>query len=195
MTVHSLHTRAMDVAESAFLHRVRGHEAQAHELFVEAYQLEKEAALQLTQHHQSEPTRSVLFRSAASLALNAGDFQEAERMIFLGLLGEPPAEIAEELRDLLIDLYLKQRPKDDAERPLDQATPIELQGRLCYADATRNRIRLLDEAGQKVPYYLEVHQDLAELVKRHWNQRVRVRGLTWPHTRHITVQHLEAAEG
>jgi hypothetical protein len=194
MTTHSLHTRAMDVAETAFLHRFRGNDTEAHQLFVEAYALEKEAALALEHELKAEPTRSVLFRSAASLALNAGAFQEAERMIFLGLLGEPPHEIAEEMRDLLIDLYLKQSPKEDAERPLDQAMPIELRGRLGYADATRNRIRLIDEAGQKVPYYLEVHEDMADLIKQHWNERVYVRGLTWPHTRHITVQHLAAEE-
>ncbi len=195
MTVNNLHTRAMDVAETAFLHRFRGNDTAAHELFVEAYHLEKEAALQLEHQYEAEPTRSVLFRSAASLALNAGNFEEAERMIFKGLLGDPPTEIADEMRDLLINLYLKQRPKDDAERPLDQATSIELTGRLCYADATRNRIRLVDDTGKKVPFYLEVHENMADLVKAFWNQQVQVRGLTWAHTRHITVQSIILAEG
>ena len=48
--------------------------------------------------------RLVLFTlpaSAASLALECGDYREAERLIAVALSGEPPDEIAEELRDLL----------------------------------------------------------------------------------------------
>ena len=52
-----------------------------------------------------EPTRSVLHRSAASLALECDEIREAERLIGRALSGNPPDEIAEELRDLLEDVY------------------------------------------------------------------------------------------
>ena len=50
---------------------------------------------------EMEPTRSVLLRSAASLALDCGEVRQSERLIAQGLVGNPPEEIANELRDLL----------------------------------------------------------------------------------------------
>ncbi len=47
-----------------------------------------------------EPTRSILFRSAASLAVESGEALEAERLIGVALAGYAHEEIREELRDL-----------------------------------------------------------------------------------------------
>ncbi len=41
-----------------------------------------------------------MFRSAATLAIEAMRFTEAEQMVCMALAGSPPADIAEELRDL-----------------------------------------------------------------------------------------------
>jgi len=98
--LNTLHNQSMDIAEKAFLLQQKGEDLLATESFEAAFQLEKEAALLLLGDYEAEPTRSILFRSAASLAMNAGDFREAEKMIANGLAGNPPLEIAEELRDL-----------------------------------------------------------------------------------------------
>ncbi|HEX5271222.1 MAG TPA: hypothetical protein VFW33_12065, partial [Gemmataceae bacterium] len=66
-----------------------------------------------------EPTRSVLHRSAASLALECGEYREAERLIATALAGSPPETIAEELRDLLHRVYFDRPPK--GRRPLKAA--------------------------------------------------------------------------
>ena len=51
---------------------------------------------------EMEPTRSVLLRSAASLALDCGEVRQSERCYSLrASVGNPPEEIANELRDLL----------------------------------------------------------------------------------------------
>lgn len=55
----------------------------------------------------TEPTRSVLHRSAATLAVNCGELQAAERLITTALSGNPPQEIAEELKDLFIQINLR----------------------------------------------------------------------------------------
>src|SRR5262249_61315975 len=55
-----------------------------------------------------EPTRSVLHRSAATLAWQCGEYREAERLITTALSGTPPEAIAEELRDLLLRVYFEQ---------------------------------------------------------------------------------------
>jgi hypothetical protein len=60
-----------------------------------------EAAEQLRGDFDAEPSRSVLYRSAASLAMECGETREAEKLISIALIGNPPYEIAEELRNLL----------------------------------------------------------------------------------------------
>jgi hypothetical protein len=67
----------------------------------EAYSLEREAALLLKDSLDSEPTRSVLFRSAATLALNCGEYDDAIKLISHALVGNPHEEIKEELFEVL----------------------------------------------------------------------------------------------
>ncbi|HUU69584.1 MAG TPA: hypothetical protein VM186_08670 [Planctomycetota bacterium] len=99
--VTDLHRKAMELASTAHLERIRGRSAQAHDLICEASQREREAACLVKDMTELEPTRSVLFRSAASLAVECNELREAERLIAWGLAGNPPEEIADELRDLL----------------------------------------------------------------------------------------------
>ena len=75
------------------------------ELTRRAFELERDAAREIENQLEFEPTRSVLHRSAASLALECQEVREAERLIGRALSGSPPDEIAEELRDLLEDVY------------------------------------------------------------------------------------------
>jgi len=71
----------------------------------EALQQESTAAWRFADDISFEPSRSVLFRSAATLAIECGELRVAERLISAALAGNPPAEIADELRDLLEDVY------------------------------------------------------------------------------------------
>ena len=72
-----------------------------------AMENEIKAAEQVRGEITLEPTRSVLHRSAASLALECGDLRIAEKLIATALSGEPPDEIAEELRDLLENVHFQ----------------------------------------------------------------------------------------
>ncbi|HUV02095.1 MAG TPA: hypothetical protein VMW67_01380 [Desulfobacteria bacterium] len=101
MITNDSHHRAMEYADKADQARRDGNFEQAKSLYLKSFTLESNAALELQNHTDIEPTRSVLFRSAASLAIECEKLCEAERMIALGLSGFPPNEIAEELRDLL----------------------------------------------------------------------------------------------
>ncbi|MCK5524038.1 MAG: hypothetical protein KAI83_12975 [Thiomargarita sp.] len=100
--VNELHEKAMKMAQAAFVARMQGELENVKQFSYHAFEYERKAAMLLLNDYDVEPTRSVLFRSAASLALNFGDYREAERMIALGLLGNPPPEILEELRELFI---------------------------------------------------------------------------------------------
>ncbi len=95
--IKALHRRAMEQTDLALAARLRGEPDQA-SLLLRAYELESKAAL--LADGQPEPTRSVLLRSAASLALDCNLIAESEKLICTALAGAPPPEIADELRDL-----------------------------------------------------------------------------------------------
>jgi hypothetical protein len=98
--IETLHNKAMDLAEKAVMLRFRKKSNESIETFISAFQLEVQAAMQLKDSFDFEPSRSIMFRSAASLALNAGLYREAEKMIAIGLSGNPPDPIAEEMRNI-----------------------------------------------------------------------------------------------
>jgi len=98
--VQQLHEKAMDLAEMALVAKLKGESQRANQLFRQAYENEAQAANLMLDKSAPEPTRSILYRSAASLALDCKKFREAEKLIGAGLAGNPPEEIAEELREL-----------------------------------------------------------------------------------------------
>ena len=99
--LNELHDSAMDFADQAFIARHRGNSRLADELSRKALESESAAAELVKNDLSAEPTRSVLYRSAASMAIECGEIREAERLIATALTGNPPTEIADELRDLL----------------------------------------------------------------------------------------------
>lgn len=96
-----LHREAMDLAEQAEAKRRAGDHAGASDLYTAAYRAEREAAELVRDMPDLEPTRSVLFGSAATLALECGELTEARVCAHAGLDGNPPAEIEAELQDAL----------------------------------------------------------------------------------------------
>ena len=102
-TIDELHQKAMVLAEEAYYLKKNQELASAQEKYLAAFQYEQAAAMLLVNQYEMEPTRSVFFRSAACLLLNLPFpseeyFREAEKMVAYGLSGNPPSEIAEELR-------------------------------------------------------------------------------------------------
>ncbi len=106
--IQILHQQAMDLAEAAAVARLRGAIEQATQLTRQAFEQETQAANLIASVLDAEPTRSVLHRSAASLAIECGEIRMAERLIATALSGNPPSEIAEELKDLFIQINLSQ---------------------------------------------------------------------------------------
>ena len=107
--VRKLHDEAMALAEIATFAKLRGHVDKAGKLFRQAYKKELKAVELVMKEAPVEPTRSVLLRSAASLAMDCNEFLEAERLIASALSGNPPAEIREELKDLLVKAKEKRK--------------------------------------------------------------------------------------
>lgn len=103
--INDWHQRAMEAAGRAFKADLSGDYQVSEHLFREAFELERTAAETVAPFLDAEPTRSVLLRSAASLALDCSEHREAERLVALALSGHPPHEISEELRDVLETVY------------------------------------------------------------------------------------------
>lgn len=103
--IEKLHAEAMKLAEEADALRAQGSHEAARELLIKAFDQESSAAKMFSEIQGDEPTRSVLLRSAASLGIECGQWREAERLVAEGLAGNPPAEIADELRDLFQEIY------------------------------------------------------------------------------------------
>lgn len=89
----------MEQADLAIVAKLKGHETEAQELDHQAFDNERQAA-DLVADTALEPTRSVLHRSAATLALRCGEVSEAIRLIDQAIEGDPPDSIALELEDL-----------------------------------------------------------------------------------------------
>ena len=94
-------------AEAAFVAKLRGGLEQASQLTRQAFEKEQEAAALIAHQLDAEPTRSILHRSAATLAIDCGEIKAAERLIATALSGNPPEEIASELKDLFIQINLR----------------------------------------------------------------------------------------
>jgi len=102
--INELHQKAMELADEAYVHKCKEALEAAQSTYLEAFEYEQAAAMLLVNNYELEPTRSVLFRSAAWLLLNLprpseDHLRQSERMIAYGLSGTPPEEIADELRD------------------------------------------------------------------------------------------------
>jgi hypothetical protein len=103
-----LHDEAMRHAQDAYLTQNSGDEKAALVCFRRAFEAERQAAQAYVAQTNAEPTRSVLLRSAASLAMECDEPREAERLAAEGLLGSPPPAIASELRELMAGAYSMQ---------------------------------------------------------------------------------------
>ena len=79
MTLRDLHQQAMILAQQATVAKYEGNREQFLELTERAFELEKQAALMLKDDYEN-PTRAILFESAASLADDMDFHEEAKQM-------------------------------------------------------------------------------------------------------------------
>ena len=114
--MNDVHRQAMDFAGRGLIARQRGNPDEAIACFQQALDYELKALAELTE--PIEPTHSVLHRSAATLAMDCGDDRLAEKLAAKALAEEPPWEIAEELRDVLEQVYARRRVEREKEAAL-----------------------------------------------------------------------------
>jgi hypothetical protein len=101
MSIAELHNKAMELADLGDISKLKHLPEESSRYYNEAFEIARQAAHEAVKSNVQEPSLSILLRSAASLALCSMRLREAEQLIALALSGEPPFEIAEELRNLL----------------------------------------------------------------------------------------------
>ena len=101
----------MEFSDRAFFAKREGDLISAMKFSRQGLELETQAAEILKDDLSEEPSRSVLYRSAASMAMSCKEYRQAEKLIATALAGNPPEEIAEELRDLLEEVNLRKKAK------------------------------------------------------------------------------------
>lgn len=122
--VQDTHRLAMALGDYAARARRYGDINVATELLQRALFYESRAA-ELMDDDPDVLWRAVLYRSAASLALQCGEYEEAKRLIATGLAGNPPSEIAAELRDVL--KLVKQAQKQEQKGGEKDTLPTEIR--------------------------------------------------------------------
>lgn len=132
--IQELHREAMALAERAALSRFHEDMVEANRLTRAAFEKERDAALAIEGQLDLEPSRSVLLRSAASLALECNELREAERLASRALSGEPPAEIARELREVLQRVYRRWRLTLPRRQQVQRAAEIR-EDRIAYDES------------------------------------------------------------
>jgi hypothetical protein len=102
----TLHDQAMHMMNEAYSLKNANRNEEARQKFLDACNLELQSASYVEKLPENEPSRSMLFLGAASLAWHGEDFALAERLIGEGLSGYPPEDVKNDLRQLLDDVAL-----------------------------------------------------------------------------------------
>jgi IrrE N-terminal-like domain len=146
-----LHDRAMDLFEVALLTARAGDSNLSRRLFNEALDKEAAAADSVAADYELEPTRSILHRSAAALALRIGDVEKAKKYVEIGLGGNAPDDIRVELTVLREQiLVLEAATKDYSKKAPVGLTLIERISRQFRSSAPVNISGLARELGLAV---------------------------------------------
>lgn len=136
--LNDLHDQAMEIADDADIARRKGKLEEAQALYRQAYELELQVAQQVT----VEPSRSVMYRSAASLALECGLLDEAQTLAQSGLAGQPPIEILEELQEIIIDIELRRRQNTVQPRITHEQRKIDFAAEPATVRSVAEAVRL-----------------------------------------------------
>src|SRR5713101_1646575 len=115
-TTRELHLRAMEFMDEALYiikPSVRAEDLQlenfrVENLFRRALKFESSAADSVSTRFELEPTRSVLHRGVASLALRVGDVEIANRYIAAAFQGNPPFPVRQELDEIQNQVLMRE---------------------------------------------------------------------------------------
>ena len=164
--VKATHQLAMDMNALAELSRAKGFHNDAKDFYLKAFELEKKAALMTATKDEDPIPHFILLRSAAALALKAGQFKESEKLVEICLSENPPLFIRNDLQEILDVLH---------EEPVESSVAdFEIKGLLMKVNAEENEITIKDD-DQEQNYAVLVPQSLLkEIITNYWFQKVLI---------------------
>ncbi len=173
-----IHDKAMLLSQEADMAKIWNDVAKAQTLYKQSFDMEREVAQIYSERFDKEPERSIIYISAASLAMLCHLYGEADLLIQQGQSSSTPSYLVDELRELKTQV---QHHKMQYERLLhtEKEEPFWISGVLKRVDADKNTIKLASngtEKPSKTHYYTinVVSETLNKLVKNYWGDIINV---------------------
>ena len=164
-TTRELHERAMELFEASLLARHAEDEGRMSRFLAQALKLECEAADTVADDYALEPTRSLLHRSAAAMALSNFDTKTARRYVEAAFEGKPPAEVESELQKLSEQItILEAEMKSYALKAPTGLTPVQQVIRKFTSNPPTDVVSLANALGLSVLFF-DLGTDAGEIVR------------------------------
>jgi hypothetical protein len=160
-----LHERAMELFEASLLARHAEDEGRMNRFLAQALKLECEAADTVADDYALEPTRFLLHRSAAAMALSSFDTKTARRYVEAAFEGKPPAEVESELQKLSEQItILEAEMKSHALKAPTGLTPVQQVIRKFTSNPPTDIVSVANALGLSV-LFLDLGTDAGEIVR------------------------------
>lgn len=165
-----IHEKAMKLSQEAIMARIWNDETKAQMLYKQSFDLEREAAYTYAERFDKEPIRSILYRSAASLAIECHLYQEADLLIQQGQSNDTPMDVMNDFQELKDKMKVLN---------IAQEQPFWISGVLRRVDADKNTIKLASNGTKpkSQPHYYTINvvsETLNKLVKNYWGDIINV---------------------
>ena len=173
-----IHEKAMALSHEADMAKIWNDESKAQILYRQSFDLEREVAYIYSERFDKEPIRSMMYSSAASLAMLSHLYEEADLLIEQGLSNSTPPDMEEELHELKVLVQQHKMQYIAQLSNTEQEQPFWISGVLRRADADKSTIKLASNATDSAPktnYTINVASEtLNKLVKNYWGDMIKV---------------------
>lgn len=163
------HLLAMDMATLADISKGKGLVQDAKEFYMRAFELEKKAANMIITTESDIDSHFILIRSAASLALTAGLFEDGKQLIKTSLLKKPPLWIIKELKEVLVLIENAYKNASKTKRVL------QFNGVVTDVNSSNFEIILQDDNDHQSFAILVPKNQFIEVVKKYWLHKVKIK--------------------
>ena len=158
-TATLLHRIAMEYYDLAGIYKAKGQSASFDDYRKRAWLLEKEAALQLLADPEDYTFKYLVIHNAGLLGYDSGNYEEAQKVLELGLMGAPAEPAKLQMEELLAKIEHKLRK---ASAKIPEKDSFIIAGTLTSADVETKIIKIR-EGGKQHLHSISVS---AEMIKK-----------------------------
>jgi len=166
--IRATHLLAMDMATLADLSKGRGMIEQARDFYKKAYELEKKAAIMTSPKDEDPDAHFILMRSAASLSLSAGLFNEGLQLIEGSLKNKPPLWMQNELKEVAKLI------KNEKKQTINAQKATQLEGLLTDINSHDLEITLQNDQLSRTFLVIVPKKIFSDIVKKYWLHQVKI---------------------